>query len=356
MFLKEGLDEALAQEDTTVMHVVHAAIVTCFALQLAGVELPPARQWALNGGCLTLLTWRTAAVVSCIATVVLDSLMLGRQSRGGRRMDIEKRKSMLMGKMAEDHAHQTVSKIVKVLIYAVAGIFVFDNLGMEVKGLVSYMGALGLALSLGAQYMLQDLLGYSAVMLDASIAIGDSVVVGGDPKGSVEAIGYLATKVRTLDGELLIYRNRDFATRCVMNCSRMPHRLVTMHFELAATTPPADLEVARKCAQQAVEELAAKESQVAPSVGGTVQWAEYNMRFYGVWIASLPAGDHRGFQCDLYFYLDGTAGKALECEAKSLTYVRLAELLQAKAIRTQGALLAEALAGQVGALTAAGAG
>eukprot|EP00413_Alexandrium_margalefii_P039894 CAMPEP_0204598870 /NCGR_PEP_ID=MMETSP0661-20131031/54531_1 /ASSEMBLY_ACC=CAM_ASM_000606 /TAXON_ID=109239 /ORGANISM="Alexandrium margalefi, Strain AMGDE01CS-322" /LENGTH=395 /DNA_ID=CAMNT_0051609579 /DNA_START=34 /DNA_END=1218 /DNA_ORIENTATION=+ len=340
----DGLAEALEQEDTTVMRVVYVVIVAFVAIELGGVNVYPAHQRKLRLGCLVLLSWRTAAVVSCILTSVLDSLLL--DDAGGepglsmsRRKSIKRRKSFMAGLEAEHRAHRVVCGALTAMIYVVASVFVLDNIGIQVSGLVSYMGFLGLALSLGAQYMLQDLLGYCAVMVDASIVIGDQIIVGSDPKGTVEAIGYLSTKVRTLDGELLLYRNRDFAAARVTSCSRRPHRLVTMEYELAATTPAKDLEVARDCAQRVVEELATQESKVAPDLGGSVRWSEYKMRFYAAWIDALAQGEFGGVRCSLLFYLDGTAGKPLENEAKTLVFLRLAQLLEERGVRTQGALL-----------------
>merc|ERR1719414_727366 len=149
------------------------------------------------------------------------------------------------------------------------------------------------------------------------------VVIGSDPKGQVESVGYMTTKVRTLDGQLLIYTNRQFATARIMNCSRQPHRLVTLAFKLAPSSSAADLRGARECGQQAVEEVAGSEAQESAAWDGPVRWSDYNMRFYGVWVDDICGSYLPGAQFSLYFYLDGTASKALEFESKTLVYVSL---------------------------------
>eukprot|EP00928_Gymnodinium_smaydae_P033168 TRINITY_DN23829_c0_g2_i1.p1 TRINITY_DN23829_c0_g2~~TRINITY_DN23829_c0_g2_i1.p1 ORF type:complete len:421 (-),score=98.43 TRINITY_DN23829_c0_g2_i1:5-1267(-) len=317
------------------------------SLRFGGVDFPPTYEQRLYACCVFLAVWRVVSVVGEVGASVLDEL-LGRlappspSAQPADRPRLRKRASVIAADAAVRRAHAVLSITFKVSLHFVGFLVSCENVGIHMTGFVSSMGFLGIAISLGAQYVLQDLLGYMALMLDSSVVVGDCVIVGGGPKGHIEAIGYMTTKVRTLDGELLIYTNRDFAVTRVMNCSRQPHRLVTIYFDVAGNTRADKLETVRSCAEQAVNDIAAGTHR-SYDQKRDVSWAEFKMKFHCVFMANLGGGGLSGIGFEIYYYLDGNATKPLEFETKSLVLVRLAKLLEEEGVELQCAHVGAAL-------------
>ncbi len=79
-------------------------------------------------------------------------------------------------------------------------------LGINITPLVASLGVAGLALSLGAQQLVQDIIAGIFILIEDQFHIGDAVVLAG-VAGRVEDLSLRATRVRSLDGTLHIIPN-----------------------------------------------------------------------------------------------------------------------------------------------------
>jgi small-conductance mechanosensitive channel len=75
------------------------------------------------------------------------------------------------------------------------------EIGINVTPLLAGAGVLGLAVGLGAQNMVRDLITGVSMILEDVLAVGDVVQLG-DKAGTVEALGLRAIKLRSSDGTL----------------------------------------------------------------------------------------------------------------------------------------------------------
>ena len=112
---------------------------------------------------------------------------------------------------------------VTVIILIVATLMILYELGLDIRPLLTSMGLVGLALSLGAQTLVRDVIGGVFILLEGQFAIGDSIQVG-DLSGTVERMTLRATHVRAFGGELHIIPNGEIRT--VSNLSRTWSRAV----------------------------------------------------------------------------------------------------------------------------------
>jgi len=270
----------VSTENKTSALVAYSYMALYISLQLNNVSIALGYRKPLEVVFLSVVVWRASAIISHAAVQLLATFVEGPDEH------FSSRASMVRVQKASDRVNSLLTHVIWIAVHGAGIIFFFENVGVQVWGFMSSMGFLGLALSLGSQYMLQDLIGYSAIMLDASVLVGDSVYVGTGPKGNVESIGYMTTKLRTLDGELLIYRNREFVAATVKNVSRRPFRLVTLTIELAATTSANQIESARSCAEKAVEDIANAEKTQSYECPHGIKWSDYGMRFYGVHVTA----------------------------------------------------------------------
>lgn len=98
------------------------------------------------------------------------------------------------------------SRVVKVVLVAIALIAFLGSLGVPIASLVAGLGIGGIALAFGAQKTVENLFGTFSIGVDQPLREGDFVRVG-DLLGTVEAIGLRSTRIRTLDRTIVSLPN-----------------------------------------------------------------------------------------------------------------------------------------------------
>jgi small-conductance mechanosensitive channel len=93
-------------------------------------------------------------------------------------------------------------------IWLVAGTMVLSELGLNLGPIVASAGVLGVALGLGAQTLVRDLLSGIFMLVEDQYGVGDEIDVL-DVKGAVESVGLRITTVRSPDGTLWYLRNGE---------------------------------------------------------------------------------------------------------------------------------------------------
>jgi len=133
-----------------------------------------------------------------------------------------------------------ISSIVTFLIWSIGLLFLLDNLGFEISTVIAGLGVGGIAIALAAQAVLGDLFSYFVIFFDRPFEIGDYIVVG-DKRGVVEYIGVKTTKVRSLGGELLVFRNTDLTDSRIHNFKKMARRRVVFNLGVVYQTKASTL-------------------------------------------------------------------------------------------------------------------
>src|SRR3954447_2655357 len=178
-----------------------------------------------------LLTWLSDRGLQ-VVLIVLGSVLLARFAAWvGRRVTdrIDARATggdALVRSEAAKHRHsltQVLTWVAIVLIYSVAVFFVLDRLGVPVTGLVAPATVLGVGLGFGAQRIVGDVLAGFFLITERQYGFGDVVAIqvvgGGDPAtGTVEDVTLRITRLRSVDGEVVIVPNGQIVK--VVNLSR----------------------------------------------------------------------------------------------------------------------------------------
>lgn len=144
------------------------------------------------------------------------------------------------GDKARERTVRALMPIIKVSVWIVGLIFLFDNLGFKVTTVVAGLGIGGVAVALAGQAILKDLFGYFAILFDRPFEVGDFIAVG-DQTGTVEHIGVKTTRLRSLSGEQLVFSNADLTDSRVQNYKRMERRRVAFNVGVTYETPAKEL-------------------------------------------------------------------------------------------------------------------
>ncbi len=89
------------------------------------------------------------------------------------------------------------------VVWAVAGIMVLSEVGLDIGALIATAGIAGLAVGFGAQTLVKDVIGGIFLLFDDILHVGDLVTIDGHT-GTIEEIGVRLIKLRKFDGELVM--------------------------------------------------------------------------------------------------------------------------------------------------------
>lgn len=107
-------------------------------------------------------------------------------------------------------------RTVKVLLLAFSAVGILDTFGINVTTGIAALGVGGIALALGAQKTVENLVGSVTVIADRPAQIGDAIKVG-TVTGTVEDIGIRSTRIRTGERTIVTIPNGDFSARQIEN-------------------------------------------------------------------------------------------------------------------------------------------
>lgn len=135
-----------------------------------------------------------------------------------------------------DAAIALLAKLIRGILWASGGLFILQNLGVNVTALVAGLGVGGIAIAFALQNILEDLFSSFAIHFDKPFVVGDFIVLG-DKKGTVERIGIKTTRIRSVQGEELVVSNKELTATQIQNFGAMEERRINFVFGLIYDTP-----------------------------------------------------------------------------------------------------------------------
>ncbi len=138
-------------------------------------------------------------------------------------------------KESRKHLEKSVKPLmvlVKLIIWIGGVLFILSNLGYNITTAIAGLGVTGIAVAIAAQGILGDLFNYFVILFDKPFELGDFIVFD-DKMGVVEKIGIKTTRIRTLQGEILIVTNTNLSVSRLHNYKKMQKRRVA--FTLGVT-------------------------------------------------------------------------------------------------------------------------
>ncbi len=115
-------------------------------------------------------------------------------------------------------ARVLISKLVQVVLFALAVVIGLQALGLDLTGLTLFSGAIGVGLGFGLQKVVSNLVSGIIILLDKSIKPGDVISLG-DTFGWIDALGARYVSVVTREGKEYLIPNEDLVTGQVVNWS-----------------------------------------------------------------------------------------------------------------------------------------
>ncbi len=133
-----------------------------------------------------------------IGTLVVEEIILNQENL----TEVQKRKRLTTIPL--------IQSSLKYLIYFGSGIWILDVFGIDPAPILAAAGILGLAISLGAQNLVNDMVSGFFILFENYYLVGDFIEMD-DAMGVVEAIELRTTRIRHPNGQVHIIRNGEIA-------------------------------------------------------------------------------------------------------------------------------------------------
>lgn len=141
-----------------------------------------------------------------------------------------------MNKDLEDSMFDFLLKVVRAIIYVVAGFIVITLLGINLNGLVAGLGISGVIVTLAAQDTAKNLFGGLVIFLDKPFKVGDWIEMS-PFEGTVEDITFRSTRIRTFENSVVNIPNSVISESSVINWSKMEKRRYKTNLCIQIDTP-----------------------------------------------------------------------------------------------------------------------
>lgn len=153
----------------------------------------------------------------------------------------------LIHRRAVDGQNETLSNamgiirmLISVALFGIAAIVILDNMGVNVTGLIAGMGIGGIAIGLAAQGIFSDLFASLSIIFDRPFRVGETIKYD-QSTATVEKIGMKSTRLRSINGELLVVSNTNLLAKEITNFANLARRRVSFMIGLIYQTSPEQL-------------------------------------------------------------------------------------------------------------------
>jgi small-conductance mechanosensitive channel len=152
------------------------------------------------------------------------------------------------------NAMAIIRVLVSVVLFAIAGILILQNLDVNVTALVAGLGIGGIAIGLAAQGIFADLFAALSILFDKPFKKGDTIRYD-NSTGTVERIGLKTTRLRSITGEQLIMANTKLLEREIHNMAQAKSRRVTLYLAVGGQVSESSVDAVAQAAEEAVASL-----------------------------------------------------------------------------------------------------
>ena len=129
--------------------------------------------------------------------------------------------------------------MLRAVVWVLGGVIYLQSLGVPLGALWALLSAGGIGAGLALQKPVAEFFEYIYILLDKPFRNGDFLHVGdGNTWARVEQVGIHSTRLRSVDGELVVMTNSSLANQALSNYTVMERRRRIYRFGVTYNTPP----------------------------------------------------------------------------------------------------------------------
>lgn len=230
-------------DDILLEKLQHPVAISIFLLLLSVAFIPLSLSSRLADVCNKLLISGNIFLIGTIVNRIVSTLVM----HFGTKITAKTESTI------DDHVLPIFRKIITVVIYIIATLFVFSAWGINIAPLLAGAGIAGLALAFAMQESLRNIFGGISLAFDRAYGIGDRLKLNDGTIGTVIDISLRSTKIRTPTGDLITVPNGKIANENFQNYAQPTQEtVVVIPFSVTYGT---DVEHVKKVAMSVIKEL-----------------------------------------------------------------------------------------------------
>lgn len=176
--------------------------------------------------------------------------------------------------------------IVKSVVWMLLVLLVLQNLGFQIGALIGGLGIGGIAVAFAIQNVLGDVFSSISLYFDKPFKVGEFIVVG-QQAGVVEKIGLRSTRIRTLQGELLVMSNQQLTTAEVQNFKHLRKRRIVSTIGVEYSTPVKKL----RQIPEWIKEIVEQQDNVEFNRAHLATFGDFSLNYELVYHVTVPDYD-----------------------------------------------------------------
>lgn len=153
----------------------------------------------------------------------------------------------------DDHLIPMARRGIRAAIWALGTIIALNNAGYNVGALLAGVGIGGLALAMAAKDTVANIFGGITVLVDKPFLVGDRIKISGYD-GTVLEVGMRSTRIRTMEGPILVVPNFKFTDTMLENVSAEDARRIKHDIGLTYGTKPEEMRKALEILNKIVDD------------------------------------------------------------------------------------------------------
>lgn len=135
----------------------------------------------------------------------------------------------------EKTAQRFSGRILKYVIYIIAGFIILKELDYDISGLMTGLGITGAIVALAAQDIVKSLLSGVSILSEKPFLVGDWIRAG-MIEGTVEDISFRTTKIKTNENTVVTIENSVITKDSIINWARIKQRRYSFDIKLPLET------------------------------------------------------------------------------------------------------------------------
>ena len=130
----------------------------------------------------------------------------------------------------------SLTPLIKALTWTIASIFYLQNIGVQMTAIWALLSAGGIGAGLALKDPVQEFFEYITILLDKPFQKGEFIKSNG-VIGMVERVGVRSSRIRSINGEIIVMSNSSLTNGIIANYAQMEKRRLVHKLGVIYETP-----------------------------------------------------------------------------------------------------------------------
>ena len=148
----------------------------------------------------------------------------------------------------------SLTPLIKAFTWTIGSIFYLQNIGVQMTAIWALLSAGGIGVGLALKDPAQEFFEYITILLDKPFQKGEFIKTKTGVLGSVEAVGVRSSRIRSINGEIIVVSNSSLTNGIISNYAQMQKRRLVHKLGVIYETIPSMMKIIPSIIEKIVTE------------------------------------------------------------------------------------------------------